>query len=85
MAEFCYVVERVEWDQHLETGDYWEDRQVCRVCRNYEDAKSFVESNSKDCPYPMRWQGDRRYSGHYLEHDGNDEGLRYEIHYVPLH
>jgi len=85
MAEFCFVVERIEWDQDLDgTHEYWEDRNICRVCRSYEDAKAFVEKNSKDVPYPMRWYGDKKYSGRTVVDGTTEEGLQYVLHYVAL-
>lgn len=85
MAEFCYVVERIEWDEDLDgKHEYWEQRDICRVCKDYEDAKSFVEKNSEMTDYPMRWLGDRRYSGRTVTDGKTEEGLTYELHYVPI-
>ena len=82
MAKFCFVVERLEWDEDFETGVCWEDRDICRVFENYEDAKSYVESNAKGVPYPMHWKGDKVYSGRTAMNGKAGEGLRYELHYV---
>lgn len=84
MAEFCFVVERTEWDENLETGSCWEDRSICKVFARYEDAKEFVEKNAEETVYPMRWRGERLYSGRSVLDGATEEGLRYEIHYVPL-
>lgn len=84
MAENCFVVERIEWDENLESHHYWEDRDICRVCRTYEDAKAFVEENSKDSPCEMRWKGERQFSGRTVVDGKTEEGLLYILHCVAL-
>jgi len=81
--EFCFVVERVEWDENRETGAYWEDRRICRVFKTFGAAVSYIESNSAKTTFPMEWYGDKIYSGSDRKNTKR-EGLRYEIHYVPL-
>lgn len=84
MAEFCFVVERIEWEDDLLNSNHkiWEDRHICRVCRTWEDARSFAEKHAGNFPN-MRWKGDLVYSGKYVDNLTERE-LRYEIHYVPL-
>lgn len=84
MNEFCFVVERVEWDENRETGAYWEDRRICRAFRTHGAAVRYVESNSAETTFPMEWHGDKIYSGSAFHANTETEGLRYEIHYVPL-
>ena len=84
MSRFCYVVERVEWDEYLDlVGSLWEDHLICRVFLDHEDAKSFCERNSTMYNIPMRWIGERKYCGSTIE--GNyRNGLTYYIHHLPL-
>lgn len=97
MNEFCFVVERVEWDENRETGEYWEDRRICRAFRTHGAAVRYIESNSAETTFPMKWLGDKVYAGsdftytsafhtngRYVASGTSREGLRYEIHYVPL-
>lgn len=90
MSEFCFVVERVEWDETMETGAYWEDRHICRVFKTYGAAVSYIESNSAGTGLSMEWLGDKIYAGSDFTYasafrtNTSREGLRYEIHYVPL-
>ena len=84
MEKFCFVVERIEWDDDLGSDEYWEDRCICRVCKFHEDAKAFVEGNSAEVPYPMQWLGDRKYSGRSVTDGRHEEGLIYILHYVAM-
>lgn len=86
MEKFCFVVEKIEWDHDTDGLHYGsEDHHICRVCLDYEDAKSFVEQNAEvnNAGVEMRWHGDRCYSGSY-EEGGMRYGLVYELHYVAL-
>ncbi len=84
MDLFCFVVERTEWDENLETGEVWEDRHIARVFKTYEDAKAYVVKNAANIGYPCRWRGDKLYTGRTVYDGENEEGVRYEIHYVPF-
>ena len=88
MSEFCFVVERVEWDEDrgkLTAGS--EVSEIVRVFKDAEGVKTYVERNAAE-NYPtfdFQWHGDLKYSAHSEEYgSGWREGVAYKIHYVPL-
>ena len=86
MSEFCFVVERVEWDEDhgkLIVGSEFSD--IVRVFKDMEDVKTYVEQNAA-ANYPVfDFQWHIKYSAHSEEYgSGRSEGIAYKIHYVPL-
>ena len=88
MSEFCFVVERVEWDEDqgkLTAGS--EVSEIVRAFKDAEDVKTYVERNAT-ANYPtfdFQWHGDLKYSACSEEYgSGWREGVAYKIHYVPL-
>lgn len=74
MVEFCYVVERIEWDENGETRQFWADRDICCAFKDYDKARAYVESNASGCPFPLKWLGDRLYIGTVENPDKSREG-----------
>lgn len=86
MSEFCFVVERVEWEEDCGKQVGFEVSDILRVFKDAEDVKTYVERNAA-ANYPIfsfQWHG-RKYSA-YSETYGSGwrEGVAYKIHYVPL-
>lgn len=88
MSEFCFVVERVEWEENCGTKTFeFEVSEILRVFKEAEDAKAYIERNAA-ANYPIfdfQWHGDLKYSAHsevYLSEWR--EGIDYKIRYVPL-
>ena len=83
--QWCYVVERIEWDEDLDgSNEYWEDRRVICVCLDREEAKKQAEENASGSDYGCRWLAKGLYAGSYEDH-GMRYGIRYEIHRVVLY
>lgn len=87
--QFVWVVERIDWDQDVDGLQlYWEERKIQGVFVSVDEARSFIERNTKisGIPYPLRWHGVGKvvYSGHSKDNH-IDEGVRYELHYTALY
>lgn len=87
MSEFCFVVERLEWEKDRDKlTDGFELSEIVRVFKDAEDVKTYVERNAAaDYPtFDFQWHGDLKYSGCSQYRSGWREGIIYKIHYVPL-
>lgn len=81
----CYVVERTEWDEGLDTGDCQEYRNEPKVFRTKEEAAAFVEEDAPPLPFPMRWLKEERiFTGRSVIDGYNEVEVRYEIHEIPI-
>ena len=88
MSEFCFVVERVEWEEECGTKTVgFEVSEILRVFKDAENVKTYVERNAT-ANYPIfdfQWHGDLKYSAHSEVYEsGWREGVAYKIRYVPL-
>ncbi len=88
MSEFCFVVERVEWEEdHENLTVGFEVSEILRVFKNAEDMKTYVERNAA-ANYPtfdFQWHGESKYSAcSKVYGSGWREGVAYKIRYVPL-
>ncbi len=99
MSEFCYVVERVEWDERMDRGKPTarsEASEIVRVFKDTEDVETFVDvrtyvEGNVAALYPtfefqwLREHGVTQYSGSSEAYgSGWRSGVAYKIHYVPL-
>ena len=52
MSEFCFVVERVEWDEdEFEVTPGSKDNEIVRVFKDIKDAMHYIENNAKENYY----------------------------------